>query len=86
MVDLANPAQVLNLLAECGEITDKLTSNELEILSQIKAKYNASDEGTFDDKICLEVMLRNVGIRETYNMNKNEATRIINFEARKKSE
>jgi len=80
MVDLANRAQVLKLLDACQQQKDQLTANEFEMYSQLKAKYNSLDEGSFDDKICLEVMLRNIGIRQSVNMNKNEATRIIDVE------
>jgi len=79
-MDLANRAQVLELLERCELQKDQLTSNEFEMFSQLKSKYKSSDEGSFDDKICLEVMLRNVGIRRSVNMDKNEATRIIDVE------
>ena len=80
MLDLANRAQVLELLEICEKQKDKLTANEFEMLSQLKLKYNSVDEGSFDDKTCLEVMLRNIGIRKSLNMNKNQATRIIDVE------
>lgn len=80
MVDLANRAQVLALLDDCEQQKEQLTANELEMYSQLKSKYQSSDEGSFDDKICLEVMLRNIGIRKSVNMNKNEATRVIEVE------
>ena len=80
MLDLANRAQVLELLDECEQQKDQLTANEFEVLSQLKSKYSAADEGSFDDKTCLEVMLRNIGIRKSFNMNKNEATRIIDVD------
>jgi len=77
MVDLANRAQVLELLEECEHQKDQLTANEFEMFTQIKSKYIEVDEGSFDDKICLEVMLRNIGIRKSMNMNKNQAARIV---------
>ena len=81
MLDLANRAQVLELLESCESQKDQLTANEFEMYSQLKSKYYSVDEGSldesFDDKICLEVMLRNIGIRKSVNMNKNEATRVI---------
>ncbi len=80
MVDLANRAQVLELLEACEQQKDQLTANEFEMLSQLKLKYNEADEGSFDDKICLEVMIRNIGIRKSMSMNKNEATRVIDVE------
>ena len=82
MIDLANRAQVLELLEECAQLKDQLTANELEMYHQLKLKYSEADEGSFDDKICLEVMLRNIGIRKSVNMNKNEATRIIAIETK----
>jgi hypothetical protein len=63
-MDIVNRAQVLKLIAECEEVKDKFTSNEMEVYALIRTKYAASDEGTFDDKICLEVMLRNTHIRD----------------------
>ena len=80
MIDLANRAQVLELLDECEQQKDQLTANEFEMFSQFKSKYSGVDKGSFDDKVCLEVMLRNIGIRKSMNMNKNEATRIIDVE------
>ena len=84
MVELANRAQVLKLLTEFDEFKDKLTANELEMYSHIKEKYATSNDGSFDDKVCLEVMLRNIAIRADYNMDKNEATRVIDFEKAEK--
>ena len=87
MVELANRAQVLELLAEFDDIKDKLTANELEMYSHIKDKYATSTDGSFDDKVCLEVMLRNIAVRADYGMDKNEATRVVDFEkADKKGE
>ena len=83
-MDIVSRAQVINLLSECEQVKDKLTSNELEMYTLIRTKYSTSDEESFDDKICLEVMLRNTHIRESYNMDKNEATRLIDVELSKK--
>ena len=79
MVDIANRAHVLQLLTEVEALADKLTSNELEMLYHLKSKYAAPDRGDFDDKICLEVMLRNVSIRNAFKMDKADATRVINM-------
>ena len=80
MAELANPAQVLKILAEFDEIKDKLTANELEMYTHIEDKYAISIYGSFDDKVCLEVMLRNIVIRTGFGMDKNEVTRFIDFE------
>jgi len=50
----------------------------MEMLSHLRSKYTVPDRGDFDDKICLEVMLRNVAIRRGYTMDpKNDAARVI---------
>ncbi len=77
MLDLANRAQVLELLEECELQKNDLTANEFEMFSQLKSKYSAADEGSFDDKICLEVMLRNIGIRKSVNMNKMKPLELL---------
>ncbi len=78
MVNLANHAEVLKLLAEAEVLAADLTPNEQEMLSYLKSKYATPDLGDFDDKICLEVMLRNVAIRKGYTMDpKSDAARVI---------
>jgi hypothetical protein len=78
MGDLVNHSEVLRLLAEAEAMAADLTPNEQEMLSHLKSKYAAPDHGDFDDKICLEVMLRNVAIRKGYTMDpKNDAARVI---------
>ncbi len=78
MVDLVNHTEVVKLLAEAEALAADLTPNEQEMLSHLKSKYAVPDHGDFDDKICLEVMLRNVAIREGYTMDpKNDADRVI---------
>ena len=78
MVKLAYHAEVLKLLAEVEAMAADLTPNEQEMLSHLKSKYAVPDHGDFDDKICLEVMLRNVAIRRGYTMDpKSHATRVI---------
>ena len=78
MVNLANHAEVLKLLAEAEALAADLTPNEQEMLSHLKSKYAVADHGDFDDKICLEVMLRNVAIRKGYAMDpKSDAARVI---------
>ena len=78
MVNLANHTAVLKLLAEAEAVTAELTPNEREMLSHLRSKYAAPDHGDFDDKICLEVMLRNVAIRKGYVTDpKSDAGRVI---------
>ncbi len=68
MVNLANHTQVLKLLAEAEVLAADLTPNEQEMLSHLKSKYAVPDNGDFDDKICLEVMLRNIEVRRHYGL------------------
>ncbi len=78
MVNLAYHAEVLKLLAEVEAMAADLTPNEQEMLSHLRSKYAAPDHGDFDDKICLEVTLRNVAIRKGYTMDpKSDAARVI---------
>ncbi len=78
MVNLANHTQVLKLLAEAEAMAADLTPNEREMLSHLKSKYAVPDHGDFDDKICLEVMLRNIAIRKGYAIDpKADAARVI---------
>ncbi len=78
MVDLVNHVEVTKLLAEAEALAADLTPNEQEMLSHLKSKYAVPDHGDFDDKICLEVMLRNVAIRKGYAMDpKSDAARVI---------
>ncbi len=78
MVNLAYHAEVVNLLDEVEAVAADLTPNEMEMLSHLRSKYATPDHGDFDDKICLEVMLRNVAIRRGYTMDpKRDAARMI---------
>ncbi len=78
MVNLVNHAEVVKLLTEAEALAADLTPNEKEMLSHLKSKYAVADHGDFDDKICLEVMLRNVAIRKGYAMDpKRDAARAI---------
>jgi hypothetical protein len=78
MVNLANHAEVLKLLAEAEALAADLTPNEQDMLSHLKSKYAVPDHGDFDDKICLEVMLRNVAIRRGYASDpKGDTNRVI---------
>ena len=84
MVNLAYHAEVLKLLAEVEAMAADLTPNEQEMLSHLRSKYAVPDHGDFDDKICLEVMLRNVAIRKGYTMDpKADAARVIEVTRRR---
>ena len=80
MPDLVDHKHVLQLLSECSAAKDQFTANEYEMYSHIKEKYEKESEGSFDDKICLEVMLRNISIRKDLDLDKNDVTRVIDVE------
>ncbi len=78
-MNLVEHAEILDLLGQLDAIADALTSNEREMFAHLKAKYEMPGKSDFDDKICLEVMVRNVGIRKGLDMKPAEATRVIDL-------
>ncbi len=79
MVNLAQYAQIKTLLDEVAGLADELSPNERELFHTLAARYEEPVTGTFDDKICLEVMLRNVEIRKGYGLKGSEAIRHIDL-------
>ncbi len=73
MIQLANRAEVLALLDEVKALEDELTPNEREMVAHLREKYETPGDDSFDDKICLEVIIRNVGIRRGHGMTASEA-------------
>lgn len=66
MVDLVERTEILRLIDEVEEASERLIAGEKEMLAHLKEKYAEPAPGHFDDKICLEVILRNVSIRAGY--------------------
>ena len=64
MFNMTDYAQVSGLLEQVAEIEARLSPNERELFHSLKAKYAEPGHTAADDKTCLEVMLRNVRIRE----------------------
>ena len=60
MRKLIDYVQVNRLLDRLAAVTEKLTLNERELFYNLKAKYREPGATGFDDKTCLEVMLRNI--------------------------
>ena len=79
MVDLAHYVEISRLLDEVATLEGQLTANERELFHTLATRYEEPVSGTFDDKVCLEVMLRNVRIREGYGMKPGEATRKVDL-------
>ncbi|HMB77990.1 MAG TPA: hypothetical protein VKN76_16455 [Kiloniellaceae bacterium] len=86
-LNLTRHAEVTRLLDQVEAVADALTANELELFRHLKAKYGDPGPGADDDKICLEVMLRNIEIRKGYGLDpKRDSGRTIELERRKDDE
>ena len=79
MVNLAHYAAIKTLLDEVAGIAEELSPNERELFHTFEARYQELVTGNFEDKTCLEVMLRNVEVRRSYGMKASEATRQIDL-------
>jgi len=80
MFDMTRYVEVKRLLEEVAPLEGRLTPNELEMVRSLKAKYEEPADTAFDDKICLEVILRNVRIRAGYRLEPGETTgRVIDL-------
>ena len=65
---------------EVAAVQEELTPNERELFHNLRAKYREPGVTSFDDKICLEIMLRNVGIRRGYGLDPGDTVgRIIDL-------
>jgi len=80
MVNLANYAEIKALLDEVSGLADQLSPNERELFHTLATRYEEPVTGTFDDKTCLEVMLRNVALRKGYGLKASEATRRVDLQ------
>ncbi len=80
MVNLAHFAEIKSLLDEVAVLADQLSPNERELFHTLAARYEEPVTGTFDDKTCLEVMLRNVELRKGYGLKASDATRRVDLE------
>jgi hypothetical protein len=81
MVKLVEFTKILNLIEKVEAQANKLSANERELFAHLKAKYAEPVTGSFDDKTCLEVILRNIEIREGVRLDPGAvATRRIDLE------
>jgi hypothetical protein len=80
MPNLVDLAEARRLLDELAAVEEELTPNERELFHSLKAKYREPDATSFDDKICLEVMLRNIEVRRGYGLDPQDTVgRIIDM-------
>ncbi len=87
MANLSELAQLMGLLDQLVAVEDELTPNERELFHSLKAKYDAPGTGSFDDKVCLEVMLRNVQVRRGYGLDPQDTVgRVIDLPRKEDAE
>jgi hypothetical protein len=79
MVNLAHYAEIRSLLDEVAVRADDLSPNERELFHTLAARYEEPVTGSFEDKTCLEVMLRNVELRKGYGLKPGDATRRVDL-------
>jgi len=79
MVNLAHYAEIKTLLDRVGDCADELSPNERELFHTLAARYEEPVTGSFEDKTCLEVMLRNVALRKDYGLKAQDATRRVDL-------
>lgn len=61
-------SEIKNLIGQLTMIEDKLNDNERELFQELRQKHEDTSTIGFDDKILLEVMLRNINIRRDKGM------------------
>ena len=84
MFDMARHLRVRELLDEIVTVEDKLASNEREMVAHLREKYADPGHSDGDDTTVLEVILRNVKIREGYDIDARSHTpRAITMEPKR---
>ena len=66
MFDMVRFAEATRLIEAVGAVEDRLAPNELEMYRTLKARYAEPVAVDDHDATCLEVILRNVGIRKAH--------------------
>jgi uncharacterized protein (UPF0335 family) len=61
-------SEIRDLIHRISSQEDKLGENEQEIFQELSQKYAGPCEVGYDDKILLEVILRNIAVRQEMNM------------------
>ena len=80
MPDLIDLVEVNRLLDRLAAVEENLTPNERELFHSLKGKYREPGVTSFDDKVCLEVMLRNIEIRRGYGLDPQDTVgRIVDL-------
>ncbi len=62
--DLKTLVEIKNLIDQVAVVEDRLADNEKQLFHELQDKYASEVSIGFEDKVLLEVMLRNVTIRK----------------------
>ncbi len=74
MVNIVAYNELKRLITEVGELENKLSPNELEMLHSLKTKYQEIQDADPFDIAALEVMDRNIKIRDGYGLDARKDT------------
>ncbi|MBT4888835.1 MAG: hypothetical protein HON65_04720 [Rhodospirillales bacterium] len=66
--DMDTLSEIKGLIEKVAIMKDNLADNERELFDQLQQKYAEPCEIGFDDKVLLEVMLRNITVRKDLGM------------------
>lgn len=61
-------SDILELIDKVAQVEENLAENERGVFTELRQKYNAPCEIGYEDKILLEVMLRNITVRKDLGM------------------
>ena len=61
-------------LGKVAAVEERLTPNELELFRTLKLRYEDPGAGSFEDKTCLEVILRNIKVRKGFGLEPEQTT------------
>ena len=76
-MNLVEFTEIRELLDQLNVVAGELTPNEREMYAHLAEKYVTPTQGAFDDKTCLEVMLRNIDIRQNMGLKPADATKVV---------
>ena len=81
MFDMARHLRVTALLDEIAAVEERLIANEREMVAHLREKYADPGHGDGDDAAVLEIILRNVDIRRSFEIDPKTHTPLA-FEAK----
>lgn len=66
--DLKTLVEIKNLIDRVAKVEDKLADNERTLFHELRDKYASEVAIGYEDKVLLEVMLRNITVRRETGM------------------